>query len=154
MNPDKYIELIRGHLRVRDGGHKISIQYRNTSGICVSAYKKYDDYTSIQHIYFGHIHFGKYYDWYINISDIKINSGNLTPIPNVLYYLIYSNDRCAGDIINVEHEDSSIYTDMYNYGILEDMDHFIKILRLFLVVSRAALSINRLAFLDISVKTE
>jgi hypothetical protein len=58
-------------------------------------------------------------------------------------------------ICNGLDNDFDGYDIIYDYGrVDEDSNNFCKILRLFLVKPRDARPINRLAFLDISVKTE
>jgi hypothetical protein len=154
MDVNKFIELVAKYLST-DESREITIQYRLTSGLCVKSYIKNVSWIIIEHIYFGDIYRCKYYTWYFHVVDIEKHNPDCNFGSNrSRTYLIYDDDGLNGDRIDTRAEDPGIYTDVYKYGLLTDSNHLSKILRLFLVKPRDARPINRLAFLDISVKTE
>jgi hypothetical protein len=150
MNIDKYIKIVSDHLNA-DSGQMVTICNRDTSGICVKYCYKNDSFSSINYIYFGYTYFGTKNDWYSLTRNIKYSEHNKF---SRSYYINRDNPPYDYVRVSTDTEDPNIYTNLYDYGLLSDINHFIKILRLFMVVPRDARPINRLAFLDISVKTE
>jgi hypothetical protein len=73
----------------------------------------------------------------------------------VKYHRTYKFGYFFIDNVEVVNEDYDEYVTIYDYGrVDEDTTKFSRILGLFLVLPRDARPINKLAFLDISVKTE
>jgi hypothetical protein len=150
MDVNKFIEVVCYHIE-NDVEHFVTIQHRRGSGICVVIMSQYNGSNTTEYIFYGYKCTDMYLSHYMlyKYIDIKFAGGY-----NKTYIIGTDTPRYYYSKISDDSEDPTLYTDIYDYGIIDDKNHFSKILRLFLVKPRDARPINRLAFLDISVKTE
>jgi len=143
MEAEAYIKAFKS--TIRESIKRVIIQHHKKYGICVRYLHKYNLYTIITILYFDQAIGLFILDKYASTSNHKLVHAKFS-----INYCI--DGGYLSRIVSVK-EDFRNYKNLYKYGCITDVEKFYNILRLFLVLPRDARPINRLAFLDISVKT-